>query len=52
MRLQIVLYYNQAKMMKKLDTKRQEAEIEAMKAKYSLHAGFVTCSSGRDDEGA
>merc|ERR1712216_1041259 len=32
----IVLYYNQAKMMKKLDTKRQEAEIEAMKAKYDI----------------
>jgi hypothetical protein len=31
---QIVLYYQQAKMMKKIDTAKKEAELEALKAKY------------------
>ena len=30
---QIVLYYQQAKMMKKIDTAKKEAELEALKAK-------------------
>merc|ERR1712216_344904 len=32
----IVLYYQQAKMLKRIDDRKQEAELEALKAKYMV----------------